>query len=282
MNALGKGVQVWNLTAAYLDTAARIADLGFSWVAMKAADGPDAWNGSYIGAFVAELRRRNIKPWGWQFVYGKNRLGVSLAAMESGRAITSIKQYDLEGWVVDAEGRYDAKGMGGYANTYMTNLRASYPALPIGLQSYRWPSVHPDFPWTDFLRYMSFHAPQVYWIGAHNPGDQLRRSVKELQALKDLPVIPTGAAYADSNWPTGPSVDEINQFNATAKELNLPGLIWYSWDEDIKCIGTQADWRAAIKSHDWGSGSPAPVMSWSQYITAWARTLGYNGPNPEI
>ena len=42
-----------------------------------------------------------------------------------------------------------------------------------------------DFPFKEFLSVCDFHAPQVYWIGSHNSGQQLADSVAELKAIKN-------------------------------------------------------------------------------------------------
>ena len=81
----------------------------------------------------------------------------------------------------------------------MDALRSSLPELPMALSSYRFPGYHPQLPWREFLEHYDYNMPQVYWMKAHNPADQLERSVNELTAKKpSLPVIPTGAAFRPS------------------------------------------------------------------------------------
>lgn len=54
------------------------------------------------------------------------------------------------------------------------------PNTPIA--SVRYPRYH-RLPWRAFLERCDYAMPQVYWEQAHNPGDQLRRSLAEYQDL---------------------------------------------------------------------------------------------------
>ena len=77
--------------------------------------------------------------------------------------------------------------------------------------------------------------PQVYWVGDSRetgPTIQLQRTVKELQALKNLPVVPIGSLYGQNvngfDWK--PCAKQIANFSDGAKSLDCPGLGWWSWD----------------------------------------------------
>src|SRR4030065_446521 len=91
------------------------------------------------------------------------------------------------------------------ASSYMNHLRAALPSLPIGLCSYRWPSYHRELPWREFREYCNFDAPQVYWVGKHDPISQLNQSYAEFQAMIPwLPFVTVGSADIDRVWtPTG-------------------------------------------------------------------------------
>ncbi len=277
----GKGIQVWNLTAP-AETAARIIEAGFDWVAVKAADGTLDHNqksGSLdMMLFVTALRNAGLAVYGWHYVYGANGWGVSFAKAEAEAAIRNISRFGFDGWLIDAESQYKRKGSAAWADVYMTTLRASFPWLALGLQSYRYPSLHPEIPWQSFLRHVDFHIPQVYWVGSSNPGAQLRRSIQELKALKDLPVIPTGCAYFEHGW--GPTVAQLNEFDTAVKGFNLKGVLWYCWDD--QGLSTHPDWLAAVKAHKWPGviEPPAPALSWVEEADAFLRTIGYTGRKP--
>jgi hypothetical protein len=288
----GKGIFIWKLLLAAGGDPVKMATMahqaGFAWVAIKAADGlsnynqgsPPTWGGpDLLGAAVAALKAMGIKVYGWQYVYGANALGVSIAKSEANVAVDNIKRFKFDGWFIDAEHQYKRKGAATWAETYMTTLRSGCPDVSLGLCSYRFPSYHPELPWSVFLRRCDFHAPQVYWINAHNPGQQLKSSVAQLTALKNLPVVPVGAAYYDPTYQWQPTVAEINEFDATAHELKLAGVTWWEWGENGHGMEFIPEFWSAISKHAWGT--VLPPQDWRYEITAWARSLGYAGVDPE-
>ena len=127
------------------------------------------------------------------------------------------------------------------------------PDIPILLSSYRWPSVHPEFPWEEFARYIDAWNPQVYWQGAHNPSSQLTRSVNELRKIKDVSIIPAGSAYPAGRWK--PTSEDLDEFNATAQELGLLGVHYWEW---YYAEGKYPEWWAAISTHEWDIEPPPP------------------------
>jgi hypothetical protein len=289
----GKGMFIWQLSQCAGGDPVRLANMaqaaGFSWICIKAADGVAdfnqggaAWQGpNLLPGAVDALRAVGIKVVGWQYIYGANWLGQSIAAREAQVAVENIQRFDFDCWLIDAESHYKRKGAAAWANTYMTSLRAACPSVSLGLCSYRYPTLHPELPWADFLRRIDFHAPQVYWILAHNPGAQLRRSVSELLALKHIPVVPVGSAYYDPKYPTWHvTIADLDEFNATAVEILLPGLTWWEWGENGRGAEYHPEWWAAISAHDWGQPVPPP-QPWTHRADAFLRTLGFTGPGPE-
>jgi hypothetical protein len=163
--------------------------------------------------------------------------------------------------VIDAEKEYKEPGKKESARKYMERLRAGLPDTPLALSSYRYPSLHPQIPWKEFLEVCDLNMPQVYWAWAHNAGDQLSRCVREFQALKPhRPVIPTGAAYKEHGWQSTPS--EALDFLQTSQKLNLPAANFYSWDSSRRYLPEVWD---AIRDYNW---SQAPEDITSQLIAA--------------
>jgi hypothetical protein len=287
----GKGLFIWKLGVCAGGDMRVMANMALSahldWVAIKAADGKDNFNQAnpanygpdLLGAAVDNLHSVGIKVWFWQYVYGANTLRQSIAAAEANRIVDVISRFHPEGLLIDAEAQYKRSGAAAWADTYMTILRSSFPTLPIGLCSYRFPTLHPELPWQSFLRRCNFHTPQVYWLLAHNPGDQMGRSVRELKALANLPVVPVGAAYYDTGYKWQPTVAELNEFDRVAHALKLPGLAWWEWGENGHGAQYIAEFWEAITRHEWGD-PVLPPQKWDESITAWARTMGYSGPGP--
>lgn len=238
----GKGMLVWHLPADPAAAAAAAASAGFSWVAVKIADGATGWgNDGAIQAFVDALHAKGTKVYGWAYTYFIDPVG------EATVAAWRCTRFGLDGFLIDAEGEA-ASAPAGKAATYAANLRSRLIGLPIGLCSYRYPALHPTPAWGELLPVCNFHAPQLYWLGKtapDQPGLQLTESVKELTALKALPVIPIGCAFG---WtPAGgaawaPSLAQLQNFIDTAAALKLPGYGWYDWES----AEPHADWWALI------------------------------------
>jgi hypothetical protein len=292
MIPVGKGIFIWRLAVCAGGDMSLLANMSVNahlqWVAIKAADGtdnfnqgsPPSWGGpNLLPDAINKLRAVGIRVWLWQYIYGANWLGQSIAAAEAQKAVENIGRFNPDGWLIDPEKEYKRNGAAAWTDTYMNMVRASCPTIPIGLCSYRFPTLHPELPWHNFLRHCDFHAPQVYWILAHNPGDQLRRSVRELQALANLPVVPVGSAYYDTGFKWQPTVAEINEFDQVAHALNLPGITWWEWGENGHGAQYITEFWQAISAHDWGH-PPLPPQDWAHAMTDWARSMGYTGPEP--
>jgi hypothetical protein len=136
--------------------------------------------------------------------------------------------------------------------------------ISVGLCSYRWPSYQPNFPWTEFLVGVDFHCPQVYWVGAHNPRYQLQKSIAELKARKNIPVIPAGAAYSERTFVAQPS--ETAEFLDAAVEFGCSAaILWYAdemfsekwWEFKGSTLALRQAWCQVVKAHIW-EGIPIP------------------------
>jgi hypothetical protein len=230
----GKGFFTWKIPNCENGDASRIAtrarEAGLSHLIVKIADGPTIYNGTwgdskdYTTPVVKALREKDIKVWGWHYVYGDNPIG------EANIAISRIRQYDLDGYVVDVEKEYKISGKKTAARQFMDRIRSALPDLTIALSSYRYPSLHPQVPWTEFLEHCDINMPQVYWMKAHNPGDQLARCIREFQAKTPIrPIVPTGAAFRESGWK--PTDTEVLEFCQKARELNLNAVNFWEWSD---------------------------------------------------
>jgi hypothetical protein len=207
-------------------------------VLIKVADGtgaynlrPPFWSDDIVGPLTNAFRGAGIKVYGWQYVYGTS------AVKEANRAIERVNKFNLDGFVVDAEAEFKAAGKADVAKSYMSILRANLK-VPVGLTSYRFPTLHMEFPWKAFLERSDFNMPQVYWQASHNAGDQLERTIREHRALevklslKPLPIYPIGAAYHENGWQPTPA--EMHEFFDRAIKLNLPAVSWWEWGAALR------------------------------------------------
>ncbi|MGE5124079.1 MAG: nuclear transport factor 2 family protein [Acidobacteriaceae bacterium] len=248
----GKGFFTWKIPNCEHGDPKLIADYardaGLTHVVLKIADGTMIYNGTwgdpkdYTTPVVNALRNLGIKVWGWHYIYGDYPTG------EANVAIARIRQYNLDGYVIDVEKEYKASGKKAAAKRFMAQVRAACPNLTIALSSYRYPSLHPQIPWAEFLESCDLNMPQVYWMKAHNPGDQLARCVKEFQARRpSLPIVPTGAAFREYGWK--PADTEVLEFLRKAKELNLKAANFWEWS-DARSGNIPGVWEV-IKKYNW-------------------------------
>lgn len=240
----GKGFYIWKIHNCeggnVNNIVQRALDAGLSHVLIKIADGPRAYNVDLAGPLADALQAAGLKVWGWQFVYGDEPFG------EADIAIHRIRTLALDGFVANAETAYEGKHA--QASAYMERLRAPFPDLEIALSSFRYPRYHASVPWTEFLAHCTYNMPQVYWVQANNPDEQLEWSRQQFNEIFPVrPMIPTGAAYEEWGWRSTPS--ELTRFLQKAKDLGLSGANFWSWDYAGSAAGVDL-WNA-VASFSW-------------------------------
>lgn len=234
MTLQGKGFFIWKIADCEhgnpeaIATAAKNA--GMTHVLIKIADGAYAYNldpqtkFDRVGPVVEALRHKGMQVWGWHYVYGYDPAG------EARIAVRRVQQFQLDGYVIDAEEEYKEPGRASAAQRFCKELRKGIPNVPVALSSYRFPTYHPQFPWRAFLEFCDYNMPQVYWEKAHNPAAQMARVMKEFHALSPTrPVIPTGPAYKWNGW--RPTEADLTEFLGTAATYQIPAMNFFSWDE---------------------------------------------------
>lgn len=236
----------------------RAVESNLSHVLVKIANGIYSYNYDWernidlVPPLVAALKGEGIQVWGWHYLFGDQPWE------EAAKAISRIRELGVDGYILDAEGYYKGKYIA--AATFMDQLTGAIKDIPIGLSSYRYPSVHPTVPWNQFLKKCDLNMPQVYWVGAHNPGVQLKQTIADYMNLQYTPpIFPTGAAYMKHDWTPPvrevwtPTLSEVKEFMSTAKELNLPGFNFWEWGNMHENL--PEDYYRAIRDFDWDSGS---------------------------
>ena len=230
-------------------------DLGLDWVAPKVSNGIYKynlrWNGvgwvdDWLHPLVKEFQSVGIKVHGWQYIYAYS----GFAERYAQQAIDRTLQLGLDGFMINAEHQY--KGKAGEAEKYCVHLRAGLPNHPIGISSYRYPSYHPTFPMSTFARHCDYHSPQVYWLGAHNPREQLERTIDELNKIKAMPIIPVGLGYTEGGY-APPTDAEMDEFHQAVLDNNLPGNLWWEWWR-LSLIGK----LGVVARHKWPNSNEPP------------------------
>jgi hypothetical protein len=267
MTLRGKGFFIWKIPDCENGNPSAIAsvayDAGLTHVLIKIANGVYSNNYNFdqkidlVPPVAQALRARGIQVYGWHYVYGNDPAG------EARIAIQRMRELNLDGYVIDAEMEYKAPGKKTAAAKFMTLLRTGLPEAQVALSSFRYPSIHPQLPWREFLERCDLNMPQVYWMKANNPGAQLRRSVSEFESLTPYrPVFPTGAAFPEHGW--APTAPEVTEFMETARDMGLSGINFWSWDSTRKRMPEL--WEL-IADFQWDSSAPLPDIT-IQYIDA--------------
>jgi hypothetical protein len=252
----GKGYFIWQLERCANGHPGRLAEqaqrAGLSWVAFKTHNGTATRNGN-ITPHVAALKAAGIECWGWGYCYGINPTG------EADIALRRTHQFGLDGYFIDAEAEYKTAGARSKARLFIERMRADAPELPLGLCSYRYPSVHRELPWDVFLPACDFHAPQVYWLEDPDPAApiyNLQRSYRELTALRALPFIPIGVCSPNDAGTWLPTSVQVDNFDRAARDAGLPGVGWWSWEHAERRL---VMW-SSISMHNWSTPTPPPIQ----------------------
>ena len=250
----GKGFFNWQIPRC--GGPQQIADVaalcGYKHMLVKIADGPDNFgivnNIDLAAKLIRALTANGIEAWGWQYIYLYD------PQSEAVKAFDRIADTGVKGFVINAESQ--CKGKPSQAHDYCSALRARVNAgFPIGLSSYRFPSLHQELPWAEFRKICDFDMPQVYWMMAHNPGDQLRRCVTEFSRFdRKLPMVATGAAYREFGWQ--PTKNEVIEFMTVAKELGI-GFNFWEWYDALYILPVEI-WEA-IGAWDAGEQPIPPI-----------------------
>lgn len=262
----GKGIFIWNsIVSGFGGNPAGLADElqagGFSHVTFKGLQSNFVYapNAAMIPAIVPLLKERGISARVYQYVEGGS---VAHAQAEAAAAVANCVAWGVDGLEIDAEAEYNQldtqAAAKAWALAYMGGLNAMPASVSVSLCSYRYPSVQPYFPWTEFLNHprLDFVMPQVYWQGAVLPasaGWQLTKSRAEYQALAPhLPYVPVGSAYCEHGWCSSPA--QVQNFSDMAQTLNLLGISLWSYQH----LSTIAGMKATVYALDWPVTPPDP------------------------
>lgn len=233
MTLTGKGYYIWIAKDCERGDPERIVSVAreanLSHVIIKVAGGPFPFNidkdsgFDYARPIVKKLQANNISCWGFQYVLGDYPI------QEGEIAVKRTLDLGLDGFVVNAEGEYKNPSKAAAATRYMKILRNNLGSLPIALSSYRFPSYHAGFPFSNFLQHCNYNMPQVYWMKSrNNAGAQLQQTINEYRHISPFrSIIPTGATFKEHGWV--PTSSEVKEFIQVAEKLNLPAVNFWEW-----------------------------------------------------
>ncbi len=236
----GKGILIWqgkNWGDKTPQAAAQACqELRLSWVGLKIGDDASTRYASYpdMPAAVRVFRAAGLFVWGWHYVYGGVRIRKDGTAyrygpspeQEAAFAVQQVADLGLDGYIMDPEKEYKVLDPARRAVLFTKGLTPM--RVPVGLCSYRFPRLHPEFPWAEFVAAADVHMPQVYW-GPGRAVPDLDQSATELLLKRKLPVVPVGRAYIGDGHP-GPAPAEVGAFMQRAMDRGCPGVSFWALD----------------------------------------------------
>jgi len=270
----GLGFYIWKLgkVIPLEKLVATLKAVNARWVCIKLVNGSYRYNqidetGTMVGnddfliEVIATLRQEipGILIGGWAWILTREIvLMISQASLAGGRCAT----LGLDFWFIDAEENADDEIKAYWKTSPWRSLSAREyldfgPSMGMqtpALSSYRFPESHPEFPWGPFLQHeaMKFTAPQVYWIGAHNPAFQLAKTIEQYAGIRELPMVPIGAAFHEGGWTTTPA--DIAEFTQAVQDEGLTGWGWWVLDQAIN----REDWLEAMATDYTPPPTPEP------------------------
>ena len=250
----GKGFWIWILNPIQIreivsneDIVKTAVQSGFKHLIVKFADAArpyNVFNGVDLASELIQMAKKaGLIVYGYQYIYlGQGGRGTPVE--EARMAKERMLDTGADGFVIDAEGECKAAGKGAAAD-YMAELRSGWNGKPIALSSYRFPSLHQDFPWNPFVKGflnlktllyvdgVDFLIPQVYLVGATNSAYQLQRCLTEYEKyFPGKEVIPTGSAYQENGWKSSP--ESIVEFAKATRTMGLSGYSFWEWANSMR------------------------------------------------
>jgi hypothetical protein len=278
----GLGFMAWQLRS--LPTPEEVLEFmnyyGANWISLKMIDSagvdgpfPYNWRNGDVAAvthFIKTLTDGGKKVGFWIYTSGY-KPGPDGSMISE--VIEKFEKYGLCFVDLDAEsGVWNQYGSKSKMETLLDSTFVP-KRIPIYLDSYRFPTNFPQFPFKPALRHdkvNGFNSPQVYWEFSHNPTAQLNRCYVEYKALDNTPFndfVPIAPAYwrgkpgVEGSW--GPTVADLKAFKVRVNELSLPGYGVYSLDKvwqhyNATTYTSGADWMEALTGKPKMSETPPP------------------------
>jgi hypothetical protein len=239
----------WDISDDPKVIADKLIEGGFEAVYVHCNDGPYEAsygqmqaNGTYkdrlncTDALVEELRSRGLVIYGWGAPYGVN------TAAEIAMMVKQTRRYNLAGYIIDAEGTWDAQGdVISDTRKIITEYKAACPGVPVAWCW--WPLFHvPNGTGVyhnkailvEAMKYSDYAMPMAYWNWPLdvNGVKFVEGTVKQWREVTDKPLILAGRAYNDAYGVA--SFTAVKSFDARARELGSIGISWWDLQHAVK------------------------------------------------
>ncbi|MBI4616486.1 MAG: hypothetical protein HY720_22945 [Planctomycetes bacterium] len=248
----GKWTYLWRLEQIYngdVDrTVQELRAAKVAGVAVKIHNGTYAgdWDTPAMARFLELCNKAGIRIAFWGYIYLRYD-----PAGEARLAGKMVRKYAplVDFYLIDAEA--EAKNEHGNAKIFAAELAKEVgPLCPIGLASYRYPSLHRELPWKELRAICQFDSPQVYYRNG-DPIANLTRSKAEFQAMQPrLPYFPAGDMYLEHG--TKPTPEAVTRYLQACKDdPDIHGTLMWVADHMQRVPEL---WRA-FAEFDWPAGN---------------------------
>lgn len=209
-------------------------------------------NGSYfywyIRPYVDALRAAGFLIGAWGYIYLRY---APLA--EANTAIKAVQELGpFEFYLIDAEAYAKLQWVG--AKIFATRLRMGMSAIPIGMNSYWNPMLHPELPWYALRSVCDFDCPQVYWRNSDPVG---KLKISKLAFSRMVPKLPFSMVGGDMYYEYGlkPTPQQVTDFMTAAdKDVDIQAAVMWSMD-GRKWV---PELWAAFSQYQWSTSNPFP------------------------
>lgn len=248
------------------------------------------WGRNVKPEWVAKLRQHwDGKIMGWTFNLGWD------AAGEANQAVKQVRELGLDYYGMDAESVFEKQpNAEERARIVCSEFKQQEPDTPLMWVSWPlWKNPYQDsryfgYRWHKWevaraaMQFCDFASPMVYWpnTGVWWAKFWLDNSIKQWTDLVTTkPIIPIGRLYTGDGGTC--TAEAVAAFGKDVRDKGLLGESWWAFHYGMK---DAAWWSAMSALNGWQPAAipTVPVPAWRNEITAWARSMGYRGPHPEL
>lgn len=173
--------------------------------------------------FVSTLKDAGVQVWGWQQLHGVDPV------LEARQGVNAVRELTLDGFVVFAGQEFEQPGKDSSAREVLSILRAGLDERPLALSAFDLPSLHPHFPWQEFLSVCDVNMPQLEYLDGKISPVRLERCLREFENnLPNRAIIPVGKFDGNNGQKARPG--DVQSFVQTSQELNMKGVNLWGWD----------------------------------------------------
>lgn len=246
-----KSIFIWQIEeiGAPEQIVVRLVEAGFEAAILHSVNLTD-WRTASRVMLARAAQAVGLKVYGSSGVYGYD------PAQEGRRAAQIVLDYDLDGFIFDAEATFDAQPT---PDSNAVHLLMAYKGMTAKPCAWCWwpfyksPSTgaewHPLKVLKAAMQHADYGMPMAYWwLGddAASAAAFLDKVWAQWRVATDKPIIPAGRTYTGDSGTAKP--EAVLAFESRARALGAAGVTWWSMQHAIKLPGV---WEALSAAPGW-------------------------------